>query len=107
MKFYIKQGDTKPDFEKVLRDDQGRYIDLSEVDTIAFKMNEFYKGTGKIDSAATFTKADHEAVYEFQSGDTDTKGLYKAEFQLTYDDSSVRTIPQNTYYLIEVVEDLD
>jgi len=43
---------------------------------------------------------------DWQEGDTDTVGTYKCEFQVTFTDNTILTIPNDGYFLINIVREL-
>jgi len=115
--FEIKRGDTAPAFEKSLNDDLGQPVNLSnftepessmEVD---FHMRDVDYNT-IIDDDTTGNVSVDAAVsgdvsYQWQSGDTDTLGSYKAEFVVTYSDGTTQSFPTRGMYDVEVTEDID
>jgi hypothetical protein len=65
-------------------------------------------GVIKINEAMTITDADNGVVqYDWQTGDTDTVGIYYVEFQVTYSDSSIETFPNSGNEVVSVVRQLN
>ena len=103
---YLKQNDTKPDLQITVNDDQDAAIDVSNT-TIAFHMNDS-TGTSKVDSAGTIVTAASGIIkYIWATGDLDTIGTYNAEFQITFSDSSILTVPSKGYLTIVVGAELN
>lgn len=103
---YVKQNDTKPDLQVTVNDDNGDAIDVSGA-TIAFHMNDSIN-TSKVDSAGSIVTAASGIIkYVWQTGDLDTVGIYNAEFQITFSDSSILTTPSNGYLIIVVGAELN
>jgi len=44
--------------------------------------------------------------YQWSEGDTDTPGVYEAEFEVTYDGGAVETFPNANYRIIEIVRQI-
>jgi len=95
--FTIKRGDTAPALRFALLPET---VDLSGA-SVAFVMD----GLGR--APAHVIEARPAVVqYDWQPGDTDRAGLYRAEFEVTYSDGAVETFPNAGYLLVSVVEDL-
>ena len=106
--FYIKQDDTSPSLAATLKDSDGNAVDLTGA-TVRFHMTERPSEgkTAKVDAAANVdTAASGEVSYDWQSGDTDTVGLYNAEWEVTYSSGKIETFPADGYTVIEVTDDL-
>lgn len=57
--------------------------------------------------ASVVTVSSAYIAYKWGVNDTATVGIYNAEYQLTYTDAGVETIPNDSYFSIEIVDDLD
>lgn len=65
-------------------------------------------GTGVISGVADVTDAANgEVTYTWDADDLQAAGTYEAEVQLTYNDDSVETVPNDGYFSVEVVADLN
>lgn len=110
--FSIKRGALAPAFERVLRDERGRPLDLSGEDVeVTFRMRPIGGGPLKIDAAAQVVGDGKKgrARYVFEGTDTNLVGLFDAEFVTDEgdDEESVpRIFPSSGYYSIEVVATL-
>lgn len=98
--FFIKRGDTGPDLQRQLLDESGNPLNLSSA-TVRFNMQLKGGAVAISRAAATIVNASTGIVkYSWQAGDTDTAGSYEGEFEITYPDSSVETVPN--YGMIEI-----
>lgn len=101
-KFFIKQGDTSPQLEVVLKDGEGNVVDLTN-HTLFFGMAET-NGRLKVNSVATLISASAGNIrYEWAAGDTDTPGTYLAEFKIINPSGDVLSYPNSTEKQIEVI----
>lgn len=106
MAFFIKQNDTGPSIVASLKDADSAAIDLTGA-AVRFHMRSVGSATAKVDAAATVTDQSGGVVkYEWQAGDTDTVGQFQAEFEVTYVTGIVETFPNNTFILVQVVDDI-
>ncbi len=106
-----KKNDLLPILDVVLEDADGP-VDLSGVTSLNFKMilKSSLGGTPKV-SAAAVPDPDQatntgKVTYTWQSGDTDTPGVYYGEFEALYGTNPL-TFPNNSYYIVEIVDDVD
>lgn len=105
--FTIKQNDTSPALQCTLQDDQGIAIDISG-SSARFHLVNYETGVVKIDSAGSIVSAvDGQVKYEWITGDTDTVGIYQAEWEVTYSDGSIETFPNNQNIIINIFDDLN
>ena len=110
--FTIKQNDKKPALVATLKDEDGNVVDLSHVVAIDFKMRLRGASENKVDSHE-FTYAriqgdpkDGKIQYLWQDGDTDTPGMYEAEFELIYrNDEGIQHVPTDEPFIVHVVRD--
>lgn len=102
-KFYIKRGDTSPAIMYELPKDMN--LAFAEV---KIKMRNRRTKEMKIDrSAASIANTTPAIVYyDWTEADTDTAGIYDAEFEITYVDNTVETVPNNEYIVVVITEDL-
>ena len=110
--FYIKEGDTSPAIQYQLQDEDGDAIVLTGITNLRFIMSLPGAATAKVSSAlaAGFVSVVNATTgivkYLWQTGDTDTRGLYRAEWEVTYSDGTVETFPNDSYIWVEVLGDL-
>ena len=106
MAFFIKQNDTGPVITASLKDADNAAINLTGA-TVRFHMRAVGSTSAKVDQAAIVTDETGGSVkYEWQSGDTDTVGQFQAEFEVTYASNRVETFPNNSYVMVQVVDDI-
>lgn len=104
--FYIKQGDTSPAIEAQLEDEAGNPVDLTGA-SVDFHMKAPSATGLKVDAAGTiFNQSEGKVRYEWASGDTDTTGLFHAEWEVAFGDGSVETFPNTGNIEIEIVAEL-
>jgi hypothetical protein len=103
--FVIKQNDTLPSLEAQLIDYAGAPIDL-DLCGVHFHM-QGYNGLVKINRPTTIVNVETGDVkVEWQTGDTDTVGTFKCEFEVNMPDGKIITVPNDGYFLISVVKEL-
>lgn len=106
MAFNIKQNDTSPSLQATLKDASGTAISLTGA-TVRFHLKSL-DGVVKVDAAMTVTDADNGVIqYDWDAGDTDTAGSYYAEFEVTYNDGSIETFPNNQNLAIQIRPELN
>lgn len=112
MAFAIKQGDRRPYFSALLRDDFGEPteapVDLTTATSAKFNMRDADTGTVKV-SAATATISDAvggEVTYQWGATDTDTVATYQAEIEITWSDGKKQTFPNDDYFVVIVYDDI-
>ena len=111
--FEIKRNDTKPYLAVTLQDSVGSSIDLNGT-TVYFNLatndNAF---TSVLSGACVITGSSTGNVeYRWVSGtsagiDTNRSGLYLGEFEVTYSDNSVLTLPSDHSLFVKINEDYD
>tara|TARA_R110000851_G_scaffold315760_1_gene478422 strand:+ start:1396 stop:1716 length:321 start_codon:yes stop_codon:yes gene_type:complete len=105
MAFTIKQNDTSPSLGATLKDAQLTPVSLVGA-TVKLHMNSL-DGVAKINQTVTITDAENGVIqYDWQSGDTDTVGVYYAEFQVTFSGGFVETFPNDGNLTVSIVKEL-
>ena len=102
--FYLKSNDTSPSITATLRDAEGTLIDLTGA-SVNFHMYDA-DGTVKVDAAAVVADNDGVVRYDWIAADTDTVGVFYAEFEVTYADGTVETFPNTTNIKVKIRDDL-
>ena len=103
--FVIKQGDLLPIITAVLKDAAGLPVDLSGL-SVKFIMRQVYADTNKVNAAAT-VDADQvtnkgKVSYAWEGTDTDTAGVYWAEWQVMFSGSKPETFPNDSHMVVRV-----
>lgn len=108
--FTIKQNDTRPRLDRSLSETiNGASAPLNLTTASAVKLIARFTGSlvAKINASAAIASANGGVVrYTFLAADTDTVGQLNAEYEITWNDGGVETIPNDGYFSIEVVDDL-
>lgn len=108
-KFYIKKDDTRPKIRCALTDAEDTEVNLGGA-TVKFVMTpkaEPVGSTPTVDADAdVITAVDGIVEYEWQTGDTETAGKYRAEWEVTFADGGVETFPNDTYIEVIIKGDL-
>lgn len=99
--FYIKKGDLLPAIQATLKATDGTALNLTGA-TVAFKMKLREAANPKVNAAGTVVDAATGVVkYVWQGTDTDTVGVYDAEWILTFSGNK-QTVPSNGYFRVSV-----
>lgn len=102
--FYIKTGDTSPVLQYTLSPTPATLAGA----TVVFNMRTQDR-TSIIARGTAYVVGDVTAGvvrYVWQSGDTDTAGLFNGEFEVTFSDGSVETFPNYEYFKVRISDDL-
>ena len=105
--FVAKRNDTRQYLERLLKNADGTAINLSGA-TVVFNMRLRGATTLKIDGGAVtiVVAATGSVKYEWADGDLDTAGYYEGEFEVTFADSTVITVPNEEHIPITVTADI-
>ena len=99
----VKRGDTRPALTANLSTAAGP-IDLTGA-TVRFVMGNPGEAA-VVNAAATIVDAAAGTVrYSWLPADTDTAGMWRAEWEITWPDG-VQTVPADGYDLVRIVSDL-
>lgn len=105
MNFTLKENDTKPVLSVILQYADGTAVVLTGA-SVYFVMRDRQGIVKMVGTATVITAASGEVQYQWQVGDTDTAGLYEAEFMVVYSDGAVETVPSDGYLSIRVLPQL-
>lgn len=96
-----KQGDTYPPIEATLKNKDGSAIDLTGA-TVAFHTKR--SGTVVTNAAATVADEDSgEVSYALTAADTALAGDYEIEWEITFSDGSIQSVPTDRNDILIVV----
>lgn len=99
MAFEIKQGDRRPLFVVVLKDDFGEIteapVNLTTATAAVFNMRDKNTGAVKVSrgTATISNAAGGEVTYSWGTADTNTAGTFHAEVEIAWNDSKPETFP--------------
>lgn len=112
MTFRITQGDTSPSFLSQLSDGNVP-IDLTGFQEVRFIMENRFeekvldKDTSDSPGVNIINAKTGDVEVVFTQGETDTAGMYKAEWEVTYGNGAVETFPTGEKIDVEIVEEID
>jgi hypothetical protein len=103
MIFNIKQGDLLPVIQATALQADGTPLNLTGA-TVVFRMRKHLATTWKVNSAgAVVTPASGIVSYTWIAGDTDTVGVYEAEFLATIG-GKPQTLPTVGFMTVNVLD---
>jgi hypothetical protein len=107
--FIIRQHDRVPSISLDAVDEDGVAIDLAAFTSAKFFMRARGASELKVDAAATIEEPASEGKlrYDWGASDTDTAGVFWAEFECSTADGKKRTFPTIGQIRVEVIADLD
>lgn len=91
--------------EATLTDADGNAVDLTNA-TIKMHIKKNRSATVSTKNMAIVSAAAGTIKYEWQDGDTDESGIYLYEFEVTFPDSTILTIPEDGYEVLKIDRDL-
>lgn len=106
--FEIKENDTAPALEGILRDGFKRPINLTGA-TVVLNTRLRPGGAVKVNGGSMTTIGEPvkgRSKYSWTASDTDTPGIYEWEVQITFSNGKIRTIPPKGHFILEVTDDI-
>lgn len=104
--FYIKQNDTSPAIRSNLLDSAGAAINVTGA-TVRFSMKDQYGQIVVDNQLATIIEYANGVVeYDWQAGDTANSGNHYAEFEITFDNGRVQTVPNDSDILVKIAPEV-
>jgi hypothetical protein len=101
----IKRGDTRNCIKAMLKDASGAPVDLTDC-SVSFHMASLNR-PAVISRAAHIEDAGNGEVWMvWAPGETDIAGIFRAEFEVVYQDGRKETFPSNGYISIQILDDL-
>ena len=111
--FVINRGDTFPNFKATLEtrnETTGKWepLDLTNATGVKLYMASTEPATIEIYGAMTIVapRTSGYVEYEWQVADTETANIYRLQFEITWSNGKLQTIPNNGYYTAEIQPDL-
>lgn len=101
----IKRGDTRNCIKAVLKDAAGAPVDLTDCE-VKFHMAPLGRQAIVSRGAHIEDAAAGEVWVVWAPGETDAAGVYRAEFEVLYDDGKRETFPNDGYINIQILNDL-
>lgn len=106
--FSLKRNDTSPAIQSTLLDSNGSPVNLTEA-SVKFIMID-RKGIVKVNTSDNVSIVGDPKLgvvkYEWIAEDTDTKGDYQAEWEVTFSDTTIQSFPNADYIIIQIKRDL-
>jgi hypothetical protein len=107
----MKQNDTWPPLGDattpvVLKDDTGAAINLTGATVKLFIRKADGTGTPLNRTVTIVTPANGTVRYDWVATDTDTAGDYVMEYQITFGDGKIATVPTEGYITLQVIDDI-
>ena len=104
--FTLKQRDTWPPLDAVLSHDTPAVpIDLTGA-TVRLILKTG-AGTVAVDETCDILDAEAGAVrYQWDPADTATVATYQGEFEITFSDGRIATVPNDSFFEVKIVADL-
>lgn len=109
--YVIKKGDTAPAVADTLLDSNGNAVNLTSA-TVKFHMSTWNLQTVVISNGSVTgpnggsLDSTGEVQYVWQSADTLTAGVYRAEWQVTFAGGAIETWPDDGYAVVNITADL-
>lgn len=101
----IKRGDTRNCIKAILKDASGDPVNLAGCD-VKFHMAPL-RQPAIVSRAAHIEDAEAGEVWVvWVPGETDSTGIYQAEFEVTYQDGRRETFPNKGYISLLIQDDL-
>ena len=106
--FVIKKGDLLPVITATLKDANGAAVSLTG--TAKFIMRRVGATAAKVNAAAAIdgdqVNNKGKVSYTWAGTDTDTAGVYEAEWEVTFTGGKKQTFPNPEYLVIRITDDL-
>lgn len=103
--FFMKQGDTLPSIGATLFDDAGNPLNLSAA-TVAFSMADQDSGIVASGPAVVVDGPGGKVRYDWQVGDTDVPGVFRAEWIVTFGgDLNIQVrVPNDSFHVVKITK---
>jgi len=103
----LKRGDTRNCIRAILKDADGTPVNIPECQEIRFLMAPLGRAAAINRPVYIPDKGSPGEVWHvWVPGDTDTAGIYQAEFRVEYMDGRKETFPNDGYISIQILDSL-
>lgn len=105
----IKRGDTRPKLVRTLQQTVGvttTAIDLTTATSVKLNLKDTQTSTTGGGLCSITSAAAGQVTYTWLTSDTSTARTWNAEFEITWNDAGIETVPNGSYFTIEVFGDL-
>jgi hypothetical protein len=103
--YTLKQNDTWPPLVATLSDIAGP-LDLTDADTIRLILRSRALVITTAPVEIVDPASSGQVTYTFTTADTRVAGDYSLEFEITWNNGGIETVPNDSYLTITIVEDL-
>lgn len=105
--FTVRVNDTEGEITSTLKYASGAIVNLTGA-TVRFRMRPIEGGALKVDAVATVTglATEGNVLYQWLAADTNTAGLYVAEWRVTFADTGIESFPNDEVMYVLVTEGL-
>jgi len=104
--FSIKRHDRLPELKATLVDADGNPIPLTGA-SVKLHVRAAGAATVKLDKPCNIIDDVNGVVsYPWDAGETDDAGDYDAEFEITFSDDRVLTVPNDEDFTVRILEDI-
>ena len=104
--FSLKQDDTWPPLNATLSDANGP-INLTTATSVTFIMKPTGGGSPITGTCTIVSAAAGTVRYVWVTGNTTVAGTYQAEFEILWADGKIGTVPNEGYFTVEILADLN
>lgn len=104
----MKQGDTLPNLPfQLFEPDKVTPLNVSAASVINLVVRQRNAVNPIFKKPVTMTDpATGVGHYDWQAGDTDVTGTFDYEFEITWNTGDIQSIPADTYFQLNIVDDL-
>lgn len=103
----IKQHDTWPPLVAILSDANG-VIDLTTATTVKLLLKSLGAGSTVVSGTCTVDAppTQGQVTYDWQPADTASVNTFNGEFEITWSNGKITTVPNDSYFTVEIKADL-
>jgi hypothetical protein len=103
--FTIKQHDTHPSLEATLTDQDGA-INLTTATTVKLLLKTPTGGTAISGTCAIVSAVAGTVRYDWTAPNTADVNTFDGEFEITWSNGKITTVPNDSYFSVEIKADL-